>query len=258
MTARAQSVSSSLARSGMAGDRALLPGIAIAIGAALAAAFLGPLALGIPVGAAAAYLLVRHPLALYVAFLYVGLFKGLGIIENLPVDATLLLGVLLAGVCLHRLIAGRFRLPPMMLVVPVVLIAAMMAISLYWTPEYAYGSSKTVRFATLTVLATFAPFFLLEGRESVRRLISLLAVVGVLGAIVVLILGTTEGQDSGRLEFSGAANTIFTSRFLLTGALVLLIAPALRYWKHRRALAALLGIAVVVVAASIGSRGPLV
>jgi O-antigen ligase len=83
-------------------------------------------------------------------------------------------------------------------------------------------------------------------------------VVGVVGALIVLALGTTSGQDQGRLEFSGAANTIFTSRFLLTGAFVLLLAPALKYWKAHRAPIAFVGLAVVIVAASIGSRGPLV
>lgn len=237
---------------------AILGGGAIAIGAALAAAVLGPLALALPLAGAVVYLLLRFPLALYVAFLYVGLFKGQGVIERLPVDATLLLGLLLGCVCLHRLLQNRVRLPPMLLMVPVVLIAALMAISLTWTPEYAYGSDKTLKFATLTALATFAPFCLIESREDLRRLLKLLAAVGVIGALIVLGLGTTSGQDEGRLEFSGAANTIFTSRFLLTGAFVLLLAPALGLWKRWRPALVLSGIVVVAIAASIGSRGPLV
>jgi O-antigen ligase len=257
MTAWAHSPSPQVIGAGS--DRAgAVIGAGLAVGSALAAAVLGPAALGIPVAGLVAYLLIRYPLVLYVAFLYVGLFKGQGIIERLPIDATLILGLLLGGVCLHRLLENRFRLPAMMLALPVGLIAALMAISLIWTPEYAYGSDKTVKFATLTALATFAPFFLIEGRRDVRRLLVLLGVVGVVGALVVLSLGTTSGQDQGRLEFSGAANTIFTSRFLLTGAFVLLLAPALKLWKRGRPGIILLGIAVVAVAASIGSRGPLV
>ena len=258
MTAGAQSMPLRGATTGAGPGRALLPGVAVAFGSAIAAALLGPVALAIPLGCAVVYLLVRYPLVLYVAFLYVGLFKGQGVIERLPVDATLMLGVLLGGVCLYRLYLGRFRLPPMMLTIPIVVIAVLMAISLWWTPEYAYGASKTLRFATLTSLGVFAPYFLIENRQDVRRLLTLLAIVGVIGAIIVLTLGTTEGQDQGRLEFSGAANTIFTSRFLLTGALVLLIAPALNYWKRWRVASVGLGVAVVAVAASIGSRGPLV
>jgi O-antigen ligase len=261
MTAPAQSMRIEAAGAGRSpGSRGQLAALAIAtaVFAALAAAALGPAALGIPIAGGVAYLLVRYPLALYVAFLYVGLFKGQGIIERLPVDATLLLGLLLGGVCLLRLLEGKFRLPPMMLALPVLLIAVLMAISLSWTPEASYGTDKTLKFATLTALATFAPFFLIEDRDGVRRLLSMLAVVGVIGALIVLGLGTTSGQDQGRLEFSGAANTIFTSRFLLTGALVLIMAPALKYWKRLRVPAALLGLVVVVVAASIGSRGPIV
>lgn len=235
-----------------------LAGGAATVLAALAAAGLGPLALGIPIAGAIVYLLVRYPLVLYVAFLYIGLFKGQGVIERLPVDATLLLGLLLGTVCLQRLLAGRVRLPPMMLVLPVVLIATLMAISLVWTPEYGYGSEKTLKFATLTALGAFAPFFLIEGRKDVRRLLALLGVIGVIGAIVVFALGTTSGQDQGRLEFSGAANTIFTSRFLLTGAFILLLAPLFGLWKRWRGAIVLTGIVVTAVAASIGSRGPVV
>lgn len=258
MTARAQPVGvlgGDLAypRLGMA-----LLGGGAAVLAALAAAGLGPLALGIPAAGAIVYLLVRYPLVLYIAFLYIGLFKGQGIIERLPVDATLVLGLLLGGVCLQRLLVGRFRLPPMMLALPVVLIATLMAISLVWTPEYVYGSEKTLKFATLTALGAFAPFFLIEGRKDVRRLLVLLGVVGVIGAIIVFTLGTTAGQDQGRLEFSGAANTIFTSRFLLTGAFILLLAPLFGLWKRWRGGIVLTGLIVVAIAASIGSRGPVV
>lgn len=259
MTAGARSTSDGLPLGGPSSHLPLLlGGAALATGSAFAAAALGPVALALPVAGAVAYLLLRYPLALYVAFLYIGLFKGQGVIERLPVDATLILGLLLGCVCLHRLLQNRVRLPPMLLSVPVVLIATLMAVSLLWTPEYAYGSDKTMKFATLTALATFAPFFLIEGRADLRRFLTLLAAIGVIGAFIVYVLGTTNGQDEGRLEFSGAANTIFTSRFLLTGAFVLLLAPALRLWKTWRPGIVVVGLAVIAVAVSIGSRGPVV
>jgi O-antigen ligase len=226
--------------------------------AAGATVVLGPLALALPLAGGAAYLLVRYPLVLYVAFLYIGLFKGRGAIDGLPVDVTLLLAALLTGVCLMRLIEGRFRLPPLMLAVPYVVIATVMAISLIWTPELAYGTDKTLKFASLTALATFAPFFLVDGRAALRQLLLLLGGMGVVGALIVLGLGSTSGDEGGRLVFNEAADTIFTSRFLLTGAFVLLLGSALRLWQRQRLLIAAVGLAVVVVAASIGSRGPLV
>jgi O-antigen ligase len=233
-------------------------GAAVAVGTAAATVALGPLALVLPVVGAIAYLLVRYPLVLYVAFLYIGLFKGRGAIDHLPVDVTLLLGALLAAVCLLRLVEGRFRLPPLMLGLPYVLIAALMAISLIWTPELAYGTEKTLKFASFTALATFAPYFLVDGRAALRQLLILLGGVGVVGALIVLSLGSTSGEEGGRLVFNEAAGTIFTARFLLTGAFVLLLGAALRLWRRQRVPIALVGIAVVVVAASIGSRGPLV
>lgn len=219
---------------------------------------LGPLALALPIAIAIAYLLVRYPLVLYIAFLYIGLFKGRGAIESLPIDATLMLGALLAGVCLLRLLEGRFRLPPLMLGLPYLLIATLLAISLIWTPELAYGTEKTLKFASLTALATFAPFCLVEGRDELRQLLVLLAGVGVVGALIVLSLGSTSSAEDGRLVFNEAADTIFTARFLLTGAFVLLFGAALKLWHRHRLPIAVVGVVVVVIAASIGSRGPLV
>jgi O-antigen ligase len=239
------------------GPVAIALGGAASLAAAVAAVMLGPLALAVPVAGAIVYVLARNPLVLYVAFLYIGLFKGEPVIERLPVDATLALGILLGCVCLHRLLTGRFRLPPLMLAGPVLLIGVLMAISLIWTPVPDYGSEKTLKFVTFTLAGAFAPFFLIEDRAALRRLLILLAVASVLGAIVVLGLGTTSG-DEDRLEFSGAANTIFTSRFLVTGAFLLLLAPALKLWRRHRAVLVVAGVAVVGVAASIGSRGPIV
>src|SRR3982751_2196717 len=96
--ARAVSFGGGGGHSAPSGGQLAAIAIAIAVFAALAAASLGVAALGIPLAGGIVYLLVRSPLSLYVAFLYVGLFKGQGILEQLPVDATLLLGLLLGGV----------------------------------------------------------------------------------------------------------------------------------------------------------------
>ncbi|HEX6752913.1 MAG TPA: O-antigen ligase family protein [Solirubrobacterales bacterium] len=240
-----------------AGTATVALGATVAAAAAAATVVLGPLALALPVAGGVAYLLVRYPLVLYVAFLYIGLFKGRGAIESSPVDVTLLLGALLAGVCLLRLLEGRFRLPPLMLGLPYVLIATLLAVSLIWTPELTYGTEKTLKFASLTALATFAPFLLVDGRDALRQLLVLLAGVGVVGALIVLSLGSTSSAEGGRLVFNEAADTIFTARFLLTGAFVLLFGAALKLWRRHRLPIAVVGVAVVVIAASIGSRGPL-
>jgi O-antigen ligase len=240
------------------GTAGIALGIAAALAAAATAVALGPSALAVPVGGAIVYVLARNPLVLYVSFLYVGLFKGEPVLRELPVDATLLLGLLLGAVFLHRTYHGRVRLPPLMLAGPVLLIAVLMAISLIWTPVPDYGLDKTLKFATFTLAGAFAPFFLIEDRAALKRLLVLLALAAAAGALVVLTFGTTSGQDDARLEFSGAANTIFTSRFLLTGAFLLLLAPALRLWKRQRTAIVVGGVAVIAVAASIGSRGPVV
>src|SRR3954454_7705267 len=119
MTARAQTFSPDAVGAPDTRSGVILLGGGLAVVSALAASVLGPAALALPFAGLIVYLLLRYPLTLYVAFLYIGLFKGQGVLERLPVDSSLILGLLLGGVCLYRLAHNRFRLPPMLLALPV-------------------------------------------------------------------------------------------------------------------------------------------
>jgi hypothetical protein len=231
-------------------------GLAAALVAAGAAVALGPLALGIVVVIAFGWLFVRYPPALLVAYGYVGIFKGEPVLEDLPFDITVALGILLALICLHRLLEGRARPVPAPYVGLLVLIGAMLSVALIWTPMPEYGTEKALKFVTFTSLAAVSPFFIIEGRRDLRVLLVATVTLATFGA--VMALADPGGAESGRIEFGGNENTIFTSRLLCAGALVLLVAPGLGVPRQLRIVAPVAGIGLAAVAAGVGSRGPIV
>ena len=235
--------------------------VAVAAGTAVlsaaAAVILGPAALALPFGLALVAVLVRYPTALLVSYGYIGIFKGEPLVADLPFDMTLALGVLLALVCLHRLIEGRVRPVPAGYLALLLLIGCMLAVSLTWTPMAEYGTEKVLRFFSFTAVAALAPFFIIEDRRDLMHLLWAMVGLAVFSAGVALANPGAEAE-SGRLEFGGNENTIFTSRLLCAGALVLLLAPGLGLPRPLRLLAPLVGVGLAVVASSIGSRGPIV
>ena len=114
-----------------------------------------------------------------------------------------------------------------------------------------------LKFFSLTAIAALAPFFIIEDRRDLMQLLWATVGLAILSAGVALAFPGDEAQ-SGRLEFGGNENTIFTSRLLCAGALVLVLAPGLGLPRPLRLLAPLVGVGLAVVASSIGSRGPIV
>jgi O-Antigen ligase len=231
-------------------------GFAAAVAAAATAVLLGPVALAVPLVLGLVYLMVRFPPFLLVCYGYVGIFKGQPELAALPFDATVALGVLLFGVCLIRLLEGRARPVPAPYLTLLLLIGVMLAVALLWTPMLQYGTEKTLKFVSFTALAALSPFFIIEDRRDVRTLLWGTVALALFGAAVALAY--PGGSESGRIEFGGNENTIFTSRLLCAGALVLLVAPGLGVPRRLRIAGPVLGIGLVVVAAGVGSRGPIV
>jgi len=256
-----------LAARGLGGRQ---PGLPLAFGAAallagLAAVLIGPAALAAPVVLVGAYWLARQPVPLLAAYLSIGVFKGTPLLAGLPVDPTLALGALLAAVCAVRVLSGRAFVVPMPLLATFVLLGVLLVLSLNWTPVPGYGGEKALKFWTLTLLAVAAPFCVVENERDLRSLLGWILATAVLGALVTLTFGqVSAGSDinnanTGRLEFGGVENTIFNSRLLCAGAIVAFFCPAMRLgggWS--RVALPLLGVGLVAVAASIGSRGPLI
>jgi O-antigen ligase len=234
------------------GPAALPLGAAAAAVASGAAVTLGPVALAIPAGLAACVFLVREPLALLTLYVYVGLFKEQAVVQAIPFDVTLALGLLLAGLCFVRWASGRARPIPVALAAPVAVIGVMLVISLSWTPSPDYGGEKALKFLTLTLLATVAPFFLVEEQHDLRRYLSWTIVLALVAAVLTL-MSPPEGD---RLTISSASNTIGVSHLLCTAALILLVG-ALTDLLAARGWAVVAGLGLIVIAAAVGSRGPL-
>ena len=235
---------------GVGGDHgAAIVGLAAAAVAVIATLAVGPVALAIPLVLVAVLFFLREPLALLALFLDVGLFKEQAFVQALPVDATLLLGALLATVCGIRVATGRVRPIPFGFALTIALVALSLAVSLTWTPASAYGEEKVTKFLTVTMLAIGAPFFLFERFDDLRRFFTWIVVVAV---PVALLAVTHPADESGR--FAGD-NTIGTSRLLCVAALILLLTAVGR--SQRRLPPAALAAAFVAIAAATGSRGPI-
>jgi O-antigen ligase len=215
----------------------------------LAAVHVGPRALALPVVIALVAFLVREPLALLALFLVIGLFKEQAVVQSLPVDATLALGVLLAVVCGVRLASGRVRAVPFGFALTIAVVSVSLVASLAWTSASSYGSEKVTDFLTVTMLAIGAPFFLFERWEDLRRFFTWTVIVAV--PVAVLAVGN-PAAETGRLA---GDNTIGTSRLLCTAALILALGALGRSRWRLPALAVAAGF--IAVAAGVGSRGPI-
>jgi O-antigen ligase len=231
--------------------------VALGAGAAAVAAgcaiTVGPAALALPLALALTLFLVREPLALLTLYVYVGLFKEQAVVATLPVDATLALGLLLSGVCFARWAAGRARPIPLGLAAPLVVLVVLLFASLAWTPSPGYGGEKALKFATLTMLAALAPFFLIEDERDLRRLFAWTVALAAFAA--ALTLASPPAEDD-RLTIGIEGNTIGLSLLLCTAALILLVGTLTDLFRVR-ALAVGSSAALIGVAAAIGSRGPL-
>lgn len=229
------------------GEAAL--GLAVAAVAAAAAVTVGPRALALPILVAAVAFFLREPLALLALYLVIGLFKEQAVVRSLPLDATLILGMLLAVVYGARLSTGRVRTPPYGFALTIAVVCLSLAASLTWTSAPTYGHEKVTSFLTVTMLAIGAPFFLFERWEDLRRFFTWTVVIAVPVAILAL---SNPAPDTGRLA---GDNTIGTSRLLCVAALILLLGALGRSsWRVPQAA---LAVGFIVIAAAVGSRGPI-
>jgi O-antigen/teichoic acid export membrane protein/O-antigen ligase len=245
----ARAVSSRLPGARRVGAGEALLALAAAAFAALATVALGPKALAIPVAVVAVLFFIRQPLALLNLYLVIGLFKEQPVVKSLPIDATLLLGLLLALVCGIRLVSGRVRRVPYGFALTITVVSLSLVASLAWTQAGSYGTSKVTTYLTVTMLAIGAPFFLIESWDDIRRFFTWTVLVAVPVGILAIANPST---DTGRLA---GDNTIGTSRMLCIGALILLLGALGR--SRWRIPSTALAAGFIATAAAVGSRGPI-
>jgi capsular polysaccharide biosynthesis protein/O-antigen ligase len=184
-------------------------------------------------------------------FVLSGSFKEIGALDFLPVDATLVLAVVVAVVVGLRLI-----FEPVPRAVHTVLFGFLLLIpAAFFTAPTEYGADKELRLFTITFLSMLAPAVLIRDRADVRR--HVLALGGVAG--IVVAGGVVNPQPSS--DYAGAPITtesVDTIGLGTAAGVVVVIATMCLMWRAVPWQVALPidGLAVYVLLQS-GSRGPL-
>lgn len=210
------------------------------------------LALALLLAAPVLLLVLCRPEWILILFLTAGIYKqDPRLASVLPLDVTMVTGVLLAVAVVVRVARRPVHLPPQ----AVVLVPLVAAVGLGLVGGAGeYGADKAMRFCTLTLLAIVAGVVLLEDRQSLVRFLLGLAALG-----FFLSLDATQAEQTtseGRLTSHGS-NPIALARM---GALTLAFGWV-RFHFARRSVDKLLyllvlGVACICVLAA-GSRGPL-
>lgn len=122
-------------------------------------------------------LMFRYPEIALGALMVIGTFKGAPELSRVPVDLTVFLLLVLGPAMVYSL--WRRPIVPLprelFLYVPIVL---MMILSLTYTPSFAGGVDKTMRFILLSGIAIIGPFILLTSPAKVKRFFLTLLVAG--------------------------------------------------------------------------------
>lgn len=186
------------------------------------------------------------------AYLSVGVFKSDPRLQWLPVDATLLLALAVAGLTFLDLLQSGFRFHRN--VGWVLLLFAVFAIPVPWTEFHAYGWEKVSRFFTLTLIASVAPFVMLQRPGAIYRFLNALCLFSVVMGIDASLQLLQGSGDVTRLSAFGA-NPIAFGRAM--GGVLLWCAALGVEGRLRGDLAVGAVVAAGVLLVASGSRGPL-
>lgn len=124
-------------------------------------------------------------------FMMAGAFKNDYRFAWVPVDLSLLLGVITLFFCAKAFVDRRFQLPDR--VHWITGLFFLLALPLFWTdlaPEY--PADKVDKLFTFTMLSALVPFFLFEGRDDVRRFLNALVLLG-----LIMIIEASSRLGSG-------------------------------------------------------------
>ncbi len=190
---------------------------------------------------------------LFAFFLTAGYFKADPRFWWLPIDLTLLAALGTVGLVIWSFLKHRFRLPTALFLLLTLFVLFLPSLTV--TEWHGYSAEKTIRFFTLTLLATIAPIFLIKSQEDLRRFCNALALVGIIMAIDALASLILQGEQLLRLT-AFSANTIALGRAV---GLALVWFSVLALEGRFSFLTALIGIGSLgFVLVSAGSRGPLI
>jgi len=134
-------------------------------------------------GVAALLFFLKFPEIAVSLFYVVGFFKGDPRLDATPVDLTVTVAVMMLLAMGVRLFFtdSTLHLPrDFVFYIPLL---ALMFISLTYTPDFAAGLDKTLRFIFLTLMGAISPFLLVDTPEKIRRFLVGLVLGGILMSV---------------------------------------------------------------------------
>lgn len=229
--------------------------VSLAAGCVLAFAITSPREFLIPaLGCAAVALFLMYPELALAAYVVVGDVKGNESVASLlPVDLTLAMGaILLAGIALN-LLRGRqpLRVPAAYFLFIVLL--AMMAASLTYTPVVDAGLDKLARFLSVTGIVIVAPFLVLNTFAAMKHFL-----IGFSIATFAICTWSLSSLGGNQRLVSPSDNTIGLGHIACALFVLIWVGIVCRYSLPRRALAyPLLAIPALALVGS-ASRGSVI
>ena len=186
-------------------------------------------------------------------FAYAGQIKLSPLLSWLPVDLTLLLGlVVAAAVVTSRLQGGPTRGA---VAIPISLLAVLQ-LGLVQSSFEGYAFTKVTTLWTFTALSMLAPFYVLRKEEQRKLFLGSLVALALIIAVVTIISPTHTSTFTNVAVFEGT-NTIGTARMAGTGVVIcfiLMLAAHTSAWK--RLMLAVATVVLVGITLGAGSRGP--
>lgn len=209
------------------------------------------LAIGLPLGLG----LIAWPEVTLGLYANAGLFKADPRLSSLSslVDMTLALGAVLAATVAYRLVLRRGSITWSREMSIALIFAGVILSGLLYTPAYAYGTDKALRFVSLTLLAFFTPLVIIKSYRSVW-----LFFLGWLGLATMLAADALSRLGTGQRLSGFNATTIAISRTAGIAIIILLFAVLMGRVSRRWQMLATVGLALtLLVLIGSGSRGPL-
>ena len=229
---------------------ALAGGAAIAIGGTIGDSQLLVALGGAIIAALGAFLI---PQLLLAAFLIAGGLKEASWLDAVPVDLTVLTAAgVIAAMAVRASKPDGIRPMPHATLLALAL-AALVGLSVIWSPAPDLGLDKALRFQTFTMIAFFAPFVLVRSRGDLTRLMIFLV-----AASLVVALTAEPGEDPNQpLTVAGGNSEIELALYASSGivAAIYLLLAMTTPWRILFVIPAVM-LAQTVIAA--GSRGVLI
>jgi hypothetical protein len=175
---------------------------------------------------------VLVPEVVVALFMVAPAVKSIPALSGFPVDLSLTtaIAVLVAMAARAGFVKGDARPRPSAGILLAPLLAALILLSVMWTPDPKHGMNLALRFETLTMIAFFAPLVLLRSRSELMRLSAILVAF----STAIALTAVQTGSAATPLTIPGSVDEIdlaLYSSLGIFGALYLLLTTRPR-WRY--------------------------